>query len=114
VTSCAIVEVCSPSPRKRAPLALYLISYDIDEKNSEEYEPLWTLLEKWKAIKVLYSEWVVVAKPNLAQKIANAILQLPLKDSDRLLVQEVTQDAAWWNLKISDNDFQEFLTSAEP
>lgn len=34
-------------------MALYMISYDIDESHQKEYEPLWALLKKWKAVRVL-------------------------------------------------------------
>ena len=52
-------------------MALYLISYDIAEKNAENYEPLWDLLKQWNAEKVLYSEWVVDTDTGMAETIAH-------------------------------------------
>lgn len=84
-------------------MPLYMISYDIAEQDSAEYEPLWALLNEWKAERVLYSQWVLVSGPKSAMKLADAILAaVPLKQKDRLLVQEVTQDIGWWNLEIPD------------
>lgn len=94
-------------------MALYLISYDIDHKHEDEYQPLWDLLEKWKAQKVLFSEWILVAKAGTATKLAEAICNaVSLKPKDRLLVQEVGQDAAWLNLMIKDDAFQAYLLKA--
>jgi hypothetical protein len=42
-------------------MALYLISYDISEKDAFEYESLWAKLRDLGAIKILYSEWLISA-----------------------------------------------------
>jgi hypothetical protein len=38
-------------------MALYLISYDINEKDAFEYEGLWKKLREIGATRILYSEW---------------------------------------------------------
>jgi len=92
-------------------MALYLISYDISEKDAAEYQPLWDLLKKIGAVKILYSEWVVLAGANEAGDIYNRIAPLT-KPPDRLLVQEMGMNAAWDKLLISDEAFRKLARSA--
>lgn len=92
-------------------MALYLISYDISEKDAAEYQSLWALLKKIGAVKILYSEWVVVADANEASNIYNRIAPLT-KSADRLLVQEMGGNAAWDKLLISDEAFRKLARSA--
>lgn len=40
-------------------MAVYLISYDINEKDAFEYDHLWNRLEELGAVRILYSEWLV-------------------------------------------------------
>ena len=90
-------------------MALYLISYDIDEKNND-YTKLYALLEDWKAAKVLFSEWLVISDEG-AKTLADAIAAV-IEAGDRILVQEVTQDAAWLNLRMNDDSFRKWLEYA--
>jgi len=92
-------------------MALYLISYDIAEKDAFEYQGLWDKLEEIGATKILYSEWVVAGNTGQASAIYNKVAPLT-KQSDRLLVQEVTKDAQWDKLLISDDDLRRLLTYA--
>ena len=90
-----------------------MISYDIAEQNSSEYDPLWSLLVQLKAQRVLYSQWVVIATSGSATKLADTIAEaVPLKKQDRLLVQEVTQDASWINLELPDSQAVIVLAAA--
>lgn len=92
-------------------MALYLVSYDIAEKDAFEYGPLWEKLEEIGATKILYSEWVVTGDTGEANKIYDKIAPLT-QQKDRLLVQEITKDAFWDKLLISNDDFRELLSSA--
>lgn len=92
-------------------MALYLISYDISVKDEAEYQPLWDALKKMGAVKILYSEWAVVAAENAATSIYNSIAPLT-KLPDRLLVQELGRNAAWDKLLISDETFRKLVASA--
>lgn len=92
-------------------MALYLISYDIAEKDAFEYQPLWDRLEKLNAKRILYSEWVVIAEVGESSSIYSKIAPLTQK-KDRLLVQELTKDAQWDKLLISDDTFRQFLAHA--
>ena len=92
-------------------MALYLISYDINEKNRDEYEALWDELKSLKATKILFSEWVVVASAGSAGTLYNA-LTIYINPNDRLLVQEVLGDAYWDKLLISDDAFRRLLQNA--
>lgn len=47
-------------------MALFLVSYDINHKNENEYPELWASLRKWGATKILYSEWVVAGDAGAA------------------------------------------------
>jgi hypothetical protein len=92
-------------------MALYLISYDIAEKDEFEYAGLWDALKSIGAVRILYSEWVVVEAQGRAGAIYDTIgPKTQLKD--RLLVQEILRDARWDKLLISDADFQGLLRNA--
>jgi len=92
-------------------MALYLISYDIDEKDEFEYEFLWKRLKEIGAVRILNSEWALIEKIAKAQAIYYQIAPL-VQEKDTLLVQEVTQDAVWDKLLISDAAFDGLLSSA--
>ena len=92
-------------------MALYLISYDIAEKDAFEYQNLWDKLEQLGAVKILYSEWVITGDTGAAASIYGKIAPLTQK-KDRLLVQEILKDARWDKLLISDEKFNAFLAHA--
>ena len=92
-------------------MALYLISYDIAEKDASEYQGLWDHLRKIGAAKILYSEWLVIGDAGQAAAIYDNIAPL-IRQADRLLVQELGQDSAWDKLLISDENFRKWLTHA--
>jgi hypothetical protein len=92
-------------------MALYLVSYDINEKDAFEYEALWARLRELGAVKILYSEWVIKDEVGAAGAIYREIAPKTQK-KDRLLVQEITRDAAWDKLLITDAAFQSMLASA--
>ena len=92
-------------------MALYLISYDIAEKDAFEYGPLWEKLREIGATRILYSEWVVNGDAEQASAIYNLLAPL-IQIKDRVLVQEVTKDAHWDKLLVSDEKFGSFLLNA--
>jgi hypothetical protein len=92
-------------------MALYLISYDINEKSEFEYGPLWQELREMGAKKILYSEWVITGETGTAHQIYDQIAPLT-SINDRLLVQEITKDGVWDKLLISDDSFRELLRRA--
>lgn len=92
-------------------MAVYLISYDIYEKDAFEYEKLWARLRELGAIKILYSEWLLKDAAGKADDIYAEIAPLT-QSKDRLLVQEVTSDAAWDKLLITDDAFKKIMLSA--
>lgn len=89
-------------------MALYLISYDINEKDAFEYQPIYDLLQIWKAKRILYSEWILVSQVGQAEYIYGELAQL-IQPKDRLLVQEVMKDAYWDKLMISDDEFRNLV-----
>jgi hypothetical protein len=86
-------------------MALYLVSYDINHKNENEYPDLWARLEKRGAVKILYSEWIITGDAGDAITIYNE-LSSTIKQNDRLLVQEIGRDCSWDRLLISDDQFR--------
>ncbi len=92
-------------------MALYLISYDINEKDAYEYDSLYASLKALRATRILYSEWVVIAKVGEAGDIYNSLV-LNVQAKDKLLVQEILADAYWGKLMISDDAFRTLLNSA--
>jgi hypothetical protein len=92
-------------------MALYLISYDIIKEDAFEYGPLWAKLKAMGATKILYSEWVVVGDVGKSGSIYAEIAPLTSLN-DRLLVQELTKDATWDKLLISDDAFRNLLLKA--
>ena len=92
-------------------MALYLISYDILDKDKFEYDPLWRTLEAMGATKILYSEWAIVRSMNEATAIYDQLRPF-VSAKDRLLVQELRQNARWDKLLISDEAFVALLKQA--
>jgi hypothetical protein len=92
-------------------MALYLISYDINEKDDFEYGPLWQRLKSMGAVKLLDSEWAMEADESSASTIYVRLAPM-VQLKDRLLIQELTSDAAWDKVMISDDAFQKLLRSA--
>ncbi len=92
-------------------MALYLISYDIAEKDAFEYQALWDRLAAIGAVKILYSEWAITGAVGQAAQIYGQVAPLT-QEKDRLLVQELTKDAKWDKLLISDDVFNKLLLAA--
>jgi hypothetical protein len=92
-------------------MALYLISYDINEKDEFKYGPLWQRLKAMGAVKILDSEWAMEADESSASMIYVRLAAM-VQSKDRLLIQEVTSDVAWDKVMISDDAFQKLLSSA--
>jgi CRISPR/Cas system-associated endoribonuclease Cas2 len=92
-------------------MALYLISYDINEKDAFEYERLWAKLKAMGAARILYSEWIIDGETADARSIYDKLAPLT-QLKDRLLVQELTKDAVWDKLLIQDDTFRKWLARA--
>jgi hypothetical protein len=92
-------------------VALYLISYDINEEDGFDYDGLWDRLKKLGAVRILYSEWVMEDGIGQAGTIYHEIAP-KVQEKDRLLVQEVADDAAWDKLLIPDRVFNKLLNAA--
>ncbi len=92
-------------------MALYLISYEIAEKDGFEYEPLWTRLKALGAAKILHSGWALADNIGKASDIYAEIAPL-IQEKDRLLVQEVTRDARYDKLLIGDANFEKLRERA--
>ena len=92
-------------------MALYLISYDINEKDAFEYDRLWAKLKEMGAARILFSEWVIDGEIGGARSIYDKIAPLT-QLKDRLLVQELTKDGVWDKLLVQDDTFRKWLARA--
>ena len=94
-------------------MALYLLSYDITEKN-HDYQSLYDFLDGCNAKRLLYSEWAVPWKnDSTALELANAALAHVMK-GDGIFVCELfdnTPTCAWRTLRISTETFVKLLTT---
>jgi hypothetical protein len=90
-------------------MALYLASYDIPEKDRDEYQELWNYFDSLGAVKILFSEYAVPFNGN-AVDLANKI-NGHLRAGDRLLVCELfnSDNCAWLSLMINSAAFQKLL-----
>ena len=88
-------------------MPLYLISYDINEKDAFEYESLWATLKEIGAKRILYSEWVVASEAS-AEDVYNQVSPR-IQEKDRLLVQELGPTAVWDKLLIKDEVFKSLI-----
>jgi CRISPR/Cas system-associated endoribonuclease Cas2 len=92
-------------------MAVYLISYDIAEKDNFEYEGLWAELERIKAVRILYSEWVLAHSSTSCTEIYNVIAK-KVQGKDKLLVVQLAESAIWDKLMISDQVFTNIMAKA--
>lgn len=75
-------------------MPVFLLSYDIAEIDSDEYQPLWDHLEELGGVKTLLSEWYLDLD-NTQEEVYDHFLPYINKDKDRLLVIEVTKRPSW-------------------
>lgn len=90
-------------------MALYLISYDINEKDAFEYEGLWAKLRSLGAVRILYSEWAMTADAAQTTPIYDAVAST-IQSKDRLLVHELANNATWNKLLLADDAFKKLVT----
>jgi hypothetical protein len=93
-------------------MALYLISYDVTEKN-HDYQSLWDFLDSLGAQRILYSEWAVPwNNDSTALELTNAALK-HMMTGDGIFVCELFDNqptCAWRTLRITSDSFCELLT----
>jgi hypothetical protein len=90
-------------------MALYLVSYDIEEKN-HDYQSLWDELEVLHAVRILYSEWAVPYSGNASDLVK--LLQTHIETGDKILACELFNSSgvlSWNKLKISSDTFKKLL-----
>lgn len=91
-------------------MALYLLSYDITEKN-HDYQSLWNWLNGLNSVRLLYSEWAVPwQNDSTALELINTALQHVMK-GDGVLACELFNNStiAWRTLRITTEEFQALL-----
>ncbi len=80
----------------------YEVSYDLHQPG-RNYEPLWTRLAAWKAVRVLESVWVIPEATN-AQAIRDDLVKY-MDANDSLFVSGMTGETAWHNIRGSADQF---------
>jgi hypothetical protein len=86
----------------------FLISYDLD-KPGQNYEVLTDRLKQLGAVKVLYSEWILVSSESAAALRDD--LRAYVDSNDMLLVLALTGEAAWTKLMIGNSEFKQALAA---
>jgi hypothetical protein len=82
----------------------YLISYDLD-KPDQDYSKLIKELERLRAFKILYSEWILRSDSSAVQLRDH--LNAFIGASDMLLVVGLTGEAAWTRLMVTNDRFKQ-------
>jgi len=75
-------------------MAVFLLSYDIAEEDSDEYQPLWDSLKELGGVKTLLSEWYLDLN-NTQDQVYDHFVSFIDKKKDRLLVIRVTERPSW-------------------
>jgi hypothetical protein len=89
-------------------MTAYLVSYDLD-KPGQDYHRLIGELERLKAKRVLYSEWIFNSTSSAAQ--IRDHLRGFTDANDMLLVLTLTGEAAWTQLMITDQATKQALSA---
>jgi hypothetical protein len=95
-------------------VALYLLSYDIQEKN-HDYDALYAWLAEQNATRALYSEWLVPASDTITALQILEAARAHVMTGDKLFCCEIFNSAralAWTtNLHISSDDLKRLLST---
>jgi hypothetical protein len=92
-------------------MAVYLISYDIPESNSADYQPLWDCLEHLGATRVLWSQWIVISTGSSGQLFD--MLKALIGPKDGLLVDELHRATInYQNLRLIDPAMHRIMNNA--
>lgn len=78
----------------------YLVSYDVDTPG-KDYQKLWNELERLGGKRVLLSEWIV--RNDATPAVMRDHFRQFIDANDRLLVSELTDNWASWNLMFDPN-----------
>lgn len=95
-------------------MALYLVSYDILEKN-HDYQSLWDYLNSLNAQRILFSQWAVPWKNGSTSLELTTALVPHVMKGDKLFVCELFNNiptCAWLSLRITDDAMRELLKYA--
>jgi hypothetical protein len=92
-------------------MALYLVSYDIEEKNND-YQSLWDELDTLNAVQILYSEWAVPYSGAASDLVKQ--LRIHIEKGDKILARELFNSPdplRWSRLKISSDAFKKLFSA---
>lgn len=76
-------------------MAHFIISYDLH--NQRTYQPVWNLLEKWGAVRLLESLWVVTLG-NTAAEVRDALNQV-IDNDDSVALVELKTGSGWATMR---------------
>lgn len=89
-------------------MALYWIGYDLD-KPGQDYKDLIKELETLGAVRILKSDWLlghIQTTPTLLRDYLRKFID----KNDRVMVSELKNSAAWYNLLVSDQTIKDLFT----
>jgi hypothetical protein len=89
-------------------MGVFLISYDLD-KPGQDYHRLIKELERLRAVKVLFSEWLFKSTSSAVQ--IRDYLQGFVDANDMLLIVQLTGAAAWTKLMINHEAVKQALAA---
>jgi hypothetical protein len=78
---------------------LYWISYDLD-KPGQDYTDLLNRLKQLKAVRILRSDWLLETTATTVETRDD--LRQFMDGNDRVMVSQVSNNAAWDNLLVND------------
>jgi hypothetical protein len=91
-------------------MPLYLVSYDIAESNSEDYQPLWDLLKVRHAQRLLNSLWIVPEAGFDSEKRLQEAIRPLMQEGDGLLIVKIVPGEARWNhLRLSESHLRQLF-----
>ena len=75
-------------------MALYFLSYDLHKEPEDEYKKLWDELRKFKAVRILESDWCFKRLNTNAEGLRDHFLQF-MHARDWLFIAEVADWASY-------------------
>jgi hypothetical protein len=92
-----------------AEMALYLVSYDLDQPGPKDYSKLEGRLRNMGAVRVLYSQWVL-SSSLLPNQLEEDFMKYIDPSADSFLLVAIGRGQCAWNrLRISDDEFRKLL-----
>jgi hypothetical protein len=90
-------------------MSAYLVSYDLDKPGPQNYDRLIAYLEKMKATRVPFSQWIMTSALDLLELERAFMKEIDPSTDSFLTVDLSTGMCAWNKLRVSDAAFKGLL-----